>query len=332
MLISMNSTLDFSEINLDNVKNDYGDDDDELFKSSSELQLSSLNVPNPNEYFDFDGESTYQNNISQFSDKPEIELALTTNNPINKDFAVNSVSPSNEEKREFYVPQLLSYSKEAYCEGNKNQNQIDELWVKTIEKNSQYTLAFGANEKNLEKSLQGSGAEMIDFEAIPDAKINGNFFVSYTKWAKDHIFPIIKSIAEKNIQQVVLTGYGLAGVYAHLTGFFLNLKLNSESITVITFGQPRFGNKALADAFNTFLVARFTFRHDPVPRQPVKSGDQQYIHSGVEFWSSAPGVDFIGCEINKGEYESKLCVNKDPILKPEDHFGPYLTISMATCK
>jgi hypothetical protein len=125
----------------------------------------------------------------------------------------------------------------------------------------------------------------------------------YTSWrhTRTGILPhILKALEEYPTYDLTLVGHSLGGAVAAFAG--LEMLARGLNPTITTFGEPRIGNKALADYVNirfnlssnsttgldTKLYRRVTHLSDPVPLLPLDEWGYE-PHAG-EIFISNPDV------------------------------------------
>lgn len=85
----------------------------------------------------------------------------------------------------------------------------------------------------------------------------------------------------RNNYDIYVTGHGSGGAMSVLTGAMLAEHFVDSDVSVITFGQPRSGNKDFtkwANSVDNLAVWRFVYKDDPVPRSPNRN--MGYSHVG----------------------------------------------------
>jgi len=85
----------------------------------------------------------------------------------------------------------------------------------------------------------------------------------------------------RNNYDIYVTGHGSGGAMSVLTGAMLAKNLVNSEVSVITFGQPRLGNKDFTqwtNSLSNFALWRVVYKDDPVPRSPNRN--LGYTHTG----------------------------------------------------
>ncbi len=129
-----------------------------------------------------------------------------------------------------------------------------------------------------------------------------------------------------------VTGHSLGAAMATLAAFELADK-GYKVATQYTFGQPRVGNKAFANLFESKMGAqgqyRVTHYHDPVPHVPLQR--MGFWHTTTEVWYDKTNSKYTVC--TGGEDPS--CANSTPwydFLAIKDHMEYMgILIDGATC-
>ncbi|KAG9305585.1 hypothetical protein G9A89_001646 [Geosiphon pyriformis] len=160
------------------------------------------------------------------------------------------------------------------------------------------------------------------------------------------------SIKKSGIQRIIGIGHGSGGVYVTLAllqlwwsykGQFPNLK-----IKIVTFGQPRIGNKEFARVVNMipkqhFEIFRFTHSTDVVPHLPKSSVNSEYWHTVSQYWIQNVCNCPLETRILKCQgrifpegifiyvHESQVCIDVRETQWFDAHNGPYLNLMMGSC-
>ena len=106
-----------------------------------------------------------------------------------------------------------------------------------------------------------------------------------------------------------VTGHSLGAAMATLAAFELADK-GYRVATQYTFGQPRVGNAAFANLFQSTLGASGQFRvthyHDPVPHVPLE--DMGFYHTTTEVWYNEANTQYKVCDGG----EDPTCADSTP--------------------
>ncbi|CAD5225834.1 unnamed protein product [Bursaphelenchus xylophilus] len=112
---------------------------------------------------------------------------------------------------------------------------------------------------------------------------------------------------------IIVTGHSLGGAMASIAAFDLVTfaKVDAEKVKLVTFGQPRTGDREFAEVHDELIphAYRITHARDVVPHVPPLNF-QGYYHHATEVWYNnkmLPGDGYIICE----ELESNNCSNRN---------------------
>ncbi|XP_044322477.1 lipase isoform X3 [Triticum aestivum] len=144
----------------------------------------------------------------------------------------------------------------------------------------------------------------LNYPNMPDAKVFGTnliyilcfftrvgyafiyFLMRFMFWLKVHtgfysaynntlLRPAITNAVRKARRlygdiSVIVTGHSMGGAIASFCALDLAISLGSDSVHLMTFGQPRIGNAAFASYFEQYVptAIRVTHEHDIVPHLP----------------------------------------------------------------
>jgi len=103
--------------------------------------------------------------------------------------------------------------------------------------------------------------------------------------------------------KVVLTGHSLGGAMATISYYLLSHDMPNLSYVLITFGEPRVGDRAFADYINQQRIpaARVVNGLDAVPHVSVAS--LGFVHHLTEFWTTNGTTRICGTR----DYEDLTC-------------------------
>uniref|UniRef100_A0A914QWG6 Fungal lipase-like domain-containing protein n=1 Tax=Panagrolaimus davidi TaxID=227884 RepID=A0A914QWG6_9BILA len=158
--------------------------------------------------------------------------------------------------------------------------------------------------------------------------VNGYFLNGYNLlWNAGLKDSFLKLKNKYPTYQIWVLGHSLGAALASVTAASLSATklVNKNQLHLYTFGQPRVGDKAFADAYATLVPEAYRIVHhwDIIPHLPT-AGFMGYTHHKSEVWynnNMKKGDPYILC----AEEESLLCSNS--VLTPTmgDH-GEYFGI------
>ncbi|KAG9286889.1 hypothetical protein G9A89_012439 [Geosiphon pyriformis] len=194
-------------------------------------------------------------------------------------------------------------AKEAFCYRKQIMFRKKGIWQRLHISNNELIISFGGNEDELSDDLEASNNDnMVGFpdpKILSGAKISKRFYNNYLLWSDKYYSSVSNFINNTNLPKITITGFGSGGVYAQLLALSLKLDLNSKRISwplVITFGQPRIGNKEFANLVEHKTTPyRVINQHDDIPREP--KGD--YVHGGLEIWCSGVEGPVFYCPLRR---------------------------------
>uniref|UniRef100_A0A914CJQ4 C-type lectin domain-containing protein n=1 Tax=Acrobeloides nanus TaxID=290746 RepID=A0A914CJQ4_9BILA len=103
--------------------------------------------------------------------------------------------------------------------------------------------------------------------------------------------------------QIWVTGHSLGGAFTSLIATYLaKFYVEPEKIWMITFGQPRVGDKVYAQLHESLITHSYRFTHgrDPVPHVPTMN--MNYYHHGKEiYYKDSMGLGCKPIECTHGE-------------------------------
>ncbi|PUZ73422.1 hypothetical protein GQ55_2G472500 [Panicum hallii var. hallii] len=184
----------------------------------------------------------------------------------------------------------------------------------------------------------------LSYPNMPNAKVHSGFFSSYNNTILRLAITSAVRKARKSYGNinVIVTGHSMGGAMASFCALDLAMKLGSDSVQLMTFGQPRVGNAAFASYFAKYVpnTIRVTHGHDIVPHLPPYFSflpQLTYHHFPREVW----------VHDSEGNTTEQICDNsgEDPkccrcismfSLSIQDHFT-YLGVDMeaddwSTCR
>lgn len=118
------------------------------------------------------------------------------------------------------------------------------------------------------------------FPTIPQlhGRVHQGFANAYATLADD----VLKHVRSRKPKYLWITGHSLGGALALMCAYDLETKQNLNIAGLMTYGQPRIGDKAFSDFMDDKLNGRYVYfvnHDDVVPRLP-----QWLYHSGSLVW------------------------------------------------
>lgn len=165
-------------------------------------------------------------------------------------------------------------------------------------------------------SYLGSGVE-----------IHGGFQDTWLETA-DQILTQVKSALTANPSAPILTvGHSLGASISLLDALYLKKQLPSNKVSSVTFGMPRSGNPAFANAVDANLpgFVHINNGRDPVPRLP--GGGLGFQQPSGEIWiNPADGLSAVSCP---GQENENCILSVNPLqFDVDDHTGTYFKVSI----
>ncbi|KAL0950173.1 hypothetical protein HGRIS_010166 [Hohenbuehelia grisea] len=120
------------------------------------------------------------------------------------------------------------------------------------------------------------------FPGLPeDILVHHGFSEAHSRTAKQILDEVKRLLQKTKYKKVYITGHSLGGALASLEALFLTLNLKDHpdvSIKAVTYGMPRVGNQAFADAFDKLVpnYKRINRHRDIVPAVPPRN-----FHAGL---------------------------------------------------
>ncbi|KAG8854907.1 hypothetical protein FRB96_007307 [Tulasnella sp. 330] len=153
-------------------------------------------------------------------------------------------------------------------------------------------------------------------------QVHGGWLNTFERSAATTLATVKTIIAARASSNITVVGHSLGGALANLNAVHLKLQLPSSNVKIVTFGEPRVGNRAWADYASTFDITRITHSRDPIPAFPARLIG--YVHPEGEIhidaagrWNACAGKDNPNALCSTGELANVFNYN---IL---DHLGPY---------
>jgi len=110
-----------------------------------------------------------------------------------------------------------------------------------------------------------------------DCKMHQGFMNGYNNLLKSGLYRTVKGLLNKHRDaKLLITGFSLGAALAAIGSYDISQKFKEEginipSMVVYTFGEPRIGNKILAETINGELdIFRVVVEKDPVANLPPR--------------------------------------------------------------
>lgn len=112
----------------------------------------------------------------------------------------------------------------------------------------------------------------LSYPDMPNAKVHSGFFSSYNNTILRLAITSAVHKARKKYGDIgiIVTGHSMGGAMAAFCALDLAIKLGSDNVQLMTFGQPRVGNAVFASYFAKYVpnTIRLVHGHDIVPHLP----------------------------------------------------------------
>ena len=133
-------------------------------------------------------------------------------------------------------------------------------------------------------------AVLVPYAHCDGCKVGDGFLSAFTAIANRTVGAVLALAAEHPRAPIVLTGHSLGSAYVALLAMELWSVAPSLSLTLATFGQPRVGNAAFANAYAARLASqagawswRLTHFADPVPHLPLEAMGFAHVQTEVHY-------------------------------------------------
>lgn len=136
----------------------------------------------------------------------------------------------------------------------------------------------------------------LSYPGVDNALVHWGFYASYHNTSlRDRVISAVQSARLENPNLgVAVTGHSLGAALACLCALDLTVNVGIPDVNVMTFGQPRIGNKNFALFFDRSVPRsiRMTHGHDAVVHLPpsgAAGGLYDYYHTATEVWIYSVG-------------------------------------------
>lgn len=148
-------------------------------------------------------------------------------------------------------------------------------------------VGFRGTEKNLEDFQTDANIAMSPMEGVQNLASHTGFLKAYLS-ARQTMLDALPP----NATEVHFCGHSLGGALAALAALDISMNTSAAVASLHTVGQPRVGNKKMADQLQSTLGLRYTRgvnNCDIVPRVPFSVGPLEYHHAGVLHYFDSKG-------------------------------------------
>jgi len=169
---------------------------------------------------------------------------------------------------------------------------------------------------SLENWLKNAEFWQTTYPGVPGAAVHYGFYTGYMA-VSTVVVNAVKAVRSKYPSlPVKVTGHSLGAAFATLCALDL-LQHGVNNVQHWTFGQPRVGNQAFANYFNSQVTTRYRTvnQNDLVPHVPPSSL-LGYYHVATEVWFPSNYQSYVICP---GSGEDPNCSDSDKIYSIEMH-------------
>ncbi|KAG9289091.1 hypothetical protein G9A89_022400 [Geosiphon pyriformis] len=167
---------------------------------------------------------------------------------------------------------------------------------------------------------------MVDFPLAPNAKVHRGFYAAVNSGKKNLANFFKNTAGVTSDTNVILTGHNSGGEF------------KPKTIQIFTYGQPRVGNKGIAQYVNQEIpdLYRVINGKDTVANSPSR-GSTGWVHHEKEYWIDPKSKKTYSCPgafDGSGNFvdESQECLNAPVQYNSALNAGPYFYITMGkTC-
>jgi hypothetical protein len=174
------------------------------------------------------------------------------------------------------------------------------------------------NTVNWIMNLQSTYTNLTLDKPFENAKIHTGFHEMANSLYNQTKENLQKSIAKYPDYKIIVTGHSMGGALAVLNTLQLVLDkvLTWDKVTVVTFGQPRVGNKDFVNYMDSQAasITRVNREGDPVPTMPTPP---LYYHNGFNMFIRVNNSTNLCLPTDKGEN----CTSSVFEMTPKSHFS-----------
>ncbi|KAJ3683754.1 hypothetical protein LUZ60_013981 [Juncus effusus] len=183
----------------------------------------------------------------------------------------------------------------------------------------------GTQENSIQNWICDFVWQELDLPDMAKAKVHRGLYTTYNNTIlRSSIAKAVKKIRKSYGDLTVMaTGHSMGGALAAFCVFDLSVNHGIDNVYLMTFGQPRIGNKAFATYFEKYVPNSFRIVHnrDIVPHLPPYYPlfpNKNYHHFPTEVWLH-DGEEKV-CD---GSGEDPTCSRSVWITSITDHFTYY---------
>lgn len=205
------------------------------------------------------------------------------------------------------------------CNGLTKRFQIVELivdvenclqaFVGVAEDLGAIVIAFrGTQENSIRNWVEDLFFKQLDlnYPGMSGSMVHHGFYSAYHNTTlRPQIVEAVQRIQERDVSlSIMVTGHSMGGAMASFCALDLMVNYGAKDVQVVTFGQPRIGNKIFADYYSMFVpkTIRVTHDHDMVPHLPpyyTYLRQRTYHHFPREVWIHKIGFGSLVFEVEK---------------------------------
>lgn len=171
--------------------------------------------------------------------------------------------------------------------------------------------------------IKGVGERVVLFQVkwVAGGSVSNYFYEAFTSvWMAGMGGDVVALRRKYPDYKLWIVGHSLGGAMASLAASYIEkMKIaDGNRIKLVTFGQPRTGDRAFAKAVGEQIPYSFrvTHAHDVVPQFPPKGFRNYYHHRSEVFYNNNMTTpDYVECE----EEEDGMCGNGLKRLSFDDH-------------
>uniref|UniRef100_A0A0D6R374 Fungal lipase-type domain-containing protein n=1 Tax=Araucaria cunninghamii TaxID=56994 RepID=A0A0D6R374_ARACU len=157
----------------------------------------------------------------------------------------------------------------------------------------------------------------LDYPGMSGSMVHHGFYSAYHNTSlRPGVVEAVKRIQKRDVPlPIMVTGHSMGGAMASFCALDLTVNYGAKDVQVVTFGQPRIGNKFFADYYNMFVpkTIRVTHNHDIVPHLPpyyTHFLKRTYHHFPQEIWIHSVGFGSLVFDVERicdGSGEDPSC-------------------------